>query len=233
MNKKSKLLRYNSTMSENSGEIEKEILSEEASDPVAKKRKHVHFPKIVRLNVGGQIYATSLQTLTKDAGSMLHAMFSGLFDTKPSEDGSYFIDRDGTCFRYILNYLRTGKLLLPEDEHVRKEVLEEARFYQIQGIIEKLDPEPIVDELDPKPPKLYNESTILSPEQSKWLVAVHGDVLMFSQCSLLYRDSRGEWEARTFHSKCDNAGPTMVVVKSTGGSIFGGYTERSWAGNKE
>ena len=30
------------------------------------------------------------------AGSMLHAMFSGRFDTKPDEDGSYFIDRDGT-----------------------------------------------------------------------------------------------------------------------------------------
>ena len=44
-------------------------------------------------------------------GSMLHAMFSGRFDTKPSEDGSYFIDRDGTHFLYILNYLRTGQLI--------------------------------------------------------------------------------------------------------------------------
>ena len=39
------------------------------------------------------------------SGSMLHAMFSGRFDSKPAEDGSYFIDRDGTHFRYILNYL--------------------------------------------------------------------------------------------------------------------------------
>ena len=29
------------------------------------------------------------------AGSTLHAMFSGRFDTKPGEDGFYFIDRDG------------------------------------------------------------------------------------------------------------------------------------------
>lgn len=27
----------------------------------------------------------------------------------------YFIDRDGDIFRYILSYLRTCKLLLPED----------------------------------------------------------------------------------------------------------------------
>ena len=30
------------------------------------------------------------------AGSMLHAMFSGRLDTKPGEDRSYFIDRNGS-----------------------------------------------------------------------------------------------------------------------------------------
>ena len=77
----------------------------EAFDSVAKKLDHVHFGSTVKLNVGGQYFTTSLQTLTKDTGSMLHAMFSGRFDTKPAEDGSYFIDRDGTHFRYILNYV--------------------------------------------------------------------------------------------------------------------------------
>ena len=70
---------------------------------------------------------------------MLHAMFSGRFDTKPSEDGSYFIDRDGTHFRYILNYLRTGQLILPEDKVLRKEPLAEAEFYQIEGIINEIN----------------------------------------------------------------------------------------------
>ena len=72
-------------------------------------------------------------------GSMLHAMFSGKFDTKPSEDGSYFIDRDGTQFRYILNYLRTGQLILPKDKVLRKELLAEAEFYQIEGIINEIN----------------------------------------------------------------------------------------------
>ena len=47
---------------------------------------------------------------------MLHAMLSGRFDTKSGEDGSYFIDRDGTHIRFILNYLRTGELIVPNDE---------------------------------------------------------------------------------------------------------------------
>lgn len=31
----------------------------------------------------------------------------------------YFIDRDGEIFRYILSFLRTSKLLLPDDFKVR------------------------------------------------------------------------------------------------------------------
>ena len=37
--------------------------------------------------------------------SKLSAMFSE-HTLEQCEDGSYFIDRDGTHFRYILNYLR-------------------------------------------------------------------------------------------------------------------------------
>ena len=86
-------------------------------------------------------------------GSMLHAMFSGRFDTKPSEDGSYFIDRDGTHFRYILNYLRTGQLIVPKDEIIREELLAEAEFYQVEGIIKALTA------------RLLQDSVILSSEK--------------------------------------------------------------------
>jgi hypothetical protein len=144
---------------------------------------------------------------------MLHAMFSGRFDTKPAEDGSYFIDRDGTCFRYILNYLRTGKLLLPEDQLVHKEVLEEARFYQIQSIIDKLKPKP------------YNESGILSQDQCNWLKEAVG--VPYDGYSLIYCASKNGWASSNFHNFCDKKGPTLVVVKS-GNNIFGGYTEQKW-----
>ena len=89
---------------------------------------------------------------------MLHAMFSGRFDTKPAEDGSYFIDRDGTNFRYILNYLWTGYLLIPDDKLIRKEILEEAEFYQIRGIVNQLHPPPFLG------------SKILSDEQKQFIL---------------------------------------------------------------
>ena len=66
-------------------------------------------------------------------------MFSGESDPKPSEDGSYFIDRDGTHFRYILNYLRTKQPIVPQDEFLRKELLEEAQFYQIKELINEIN----------------------------------------------------------------------------------------------
>lgn len=43
----------------------------EAFDSVAKKLKHVHFSKTLQLNVGGQIFSTSLETLKKDPGTYL------------------------------------------------------------------------------------------------------------------------------------------------------------------
>jgi hypothetical protein len=46
---------------------------------------------------------------------MLAAMFSGRHNTQKNDDDRYFIDRDGTHFRYILNYLRDGSTYLPVD----------------------------------------------------------------------------------------------------------------------
>ena len=75
-----------------------------------KKLDNVHFKKHIKLNVGGQIFKTSLETLRKDPDSMLASMFSERFDVEPDEeDGAYFIDRDGTHFRwdYKLNFKST------------------------------------------------------------------------------------------------------------------------------
>ena len=151
---------------------------------------------------------------------MLHAMFSGGFDTKPSEDGSYFIDRDGTHFRYILNYLRTGQLIVPRDDILREELLAEAEFYQVEGIIKALKI------------SCFKDSVILSSDQRepvmKWLKesqAITND----NADKLLYRASRDGWAASNFHAYCDNKGPTVTVIKS-GNYIFGGYADEHWDG---
>ena len=47
---------------------------------------------------------------------------------------------------------------------------------------------------------------------------------------LLYRASEHGYTAKSFHEYCDNKGPTLIVIKSSGGWIFGGYTTQSWSG---
>ena len=148
---------------------------------------------------------------------MLHAMFSGRFDTKPAEDGSYFIDRDGTHFRYILNYLRTGQLVVPEDKVVQRELLTEAEFYQVEGIINELKAKP------------FKDSAILSSDQQQTLTNLLKETLTSASYdyTLIYRASRNGWTAANFHSCCDSKGPTVTVVKN-GNYIFGGYTDQPW-----
>ena len=94
--------------------LAKEMLQMEELNKITESR--------VRLDVGGHIYTTSLLTLTKDPESMLTAMFSGRHSITREADGSFFIDRDGTYFRYILNYLRDGGFrggTLPADAQAR------------------------------------------------------------------------------------------------------------------
>ena len=155
------------------------------------------------------------------AGSMLHAMFSGRFDTKPSEDGSYFIDRDGTHFRFILKYLRTGQVTVPDDKILRRELLAEAEFYQVEGIISEFIARP------------FKDLVILSQDQRETLMNWLKETQALNNTrgnlffGLIYRASRDGWTAVDFHARCDYKGPTVTVITS-GKTIFGGYTEQQW-----
>ncbi len=48
---------------------------------------------------------------------------------------------------------------------------------------------------------------------------------------LLYRASEHGYSGESFHKYCDDKGPTLVVIKSSEGWIFGGYTTQSWSGS--
>ena len=50
-------------------------------------------------------------------------------------DGYYFIDRCGHIFQYILQFLRSGELILPKGFCEMELLQEEANFYQIEDLI--------------------------------------------------------------------------------------------------
>ena len=49
-------------------ETKKVRMEKEALDEAAKKLEHVHFSTMLKLNVGGHLFSTSLATLSKDPG---------------------------------------------------------------------------------------------------------------------------------------------------------------------
>lgn len=94
----------------------------------------------VHIDVGGHMYTSSLATLTKYPESRIGRLFDG---TEPivldSLKQHYFIDRDGQMFRYILNFLRTSKLLLPDDFKDYTLLYEEAKYFQLQPMLLEME----------------------------------------------------------------------------------------------
>ena len=91
----------------------------------------------ITLNVGGKKHRTTKSTLSASSNSVLSKMFEGNVSVKPAKDGSYFIDRDGKHFRYILNFLRDGTVNI-SDNSIINELLQEAQYYQIPSLIDTL-----------------------------------------------------------------------------------------------
>uniref|UniRef100_A0A8B9ZXB8 BTB domain-containing protein n=1 Tax=Anas zonorhyncha TaxID=75864 RepID=A0A8B9ZXB8_9AVES len=92
--------------------------------------------KYVKLNIGGALYYTTMQTLTKQ-DTMLKAMFSGRMEVLTDSEGWILIDRCGKHFGTILNYLRDGAVPLPESRREIEELLAEAKYYLVQGLVDE------------------------------------------------------------------------------------------------
>ena len=84
------------------------------------------------------MYTTTLNTITRDPNSMLGRMFSGRQKIAKDSKGNYFIDRDGSLFRHVLNFLRTWELCLPQTFDEFEQLRVEADFYQVGDLIKAL-----------------------------------------------------------------------------------------------
>lgn len=90
----------------------------------------------VVLNVGGTIFETRASTLSRRP-SMLSAMFGECISmAKPDARGHYFFDRDGKHFRVLLNFLRTGRVVMPESRTDLLELQLEAEYFAVDDVRE-------------------------------------------------------------------------------------------------
>jgi len=89
----------------------------------------------VLLDIGGHHFSTSIHTLTEIPDSYFGKLFSGPFPSHMvGDDGRVFLDRDGSLFRYILNYLRDpGHFTLKLRNKQELDLLRcEAAFYGLE-----------------------------------------------------------------------------------------------------
>ncbi|KAH9258478.1 hypothetical protein BASA81_003527 [Batrachochytrium salamandrivorans] len=90
--------------------------------------------KPIKINVGGQQFATELANLVRVPDTLFSSLFGGGYG-----DSEVFIDRDPTVFGQVLNFLRTDRLdldcLTPSQLAALRE---DAAFYEIPPLISLL-----------------------------------------------------------------------------------------------
>jgi len=98
----------------------------------------------IYLKMDNMIFTTTRSTLTLDKNSLLYIMFKKdspyhLPRDLQAPDQPYLFDRNPKYFEPILNYLRTGEIIF--DNNINpKGILMEAKYFNIQGMIEALQP---------------------------------------------------------------------------------------------
>jgi len=197
----------------------------EAVDTFRKDYQEIQKPKDalgafedpIILNVGGERFSTSLSSLRSIKGSFFEKMFRKGANTTIGADGTYFIDRDPSSFGHILDYLRNGDLLIKsDDQSVRMKLLDDAEYYTLPTSLQDYLRWTSAEGID----LWLSEVAFLNGELKKVNRELGG---------LLFQASKDGWSDSSFHQRCDSKGPSVVIIETKLGTIFGGYTYTSWA----
>ncbi|XP_054272848.1 BTB/POZ domain-containing protein Tiwaz-like isoform X2 [Macrosteles quadrilineatus] len=155
--------------------------------------------KTITLNVGGVLFTTSPSTLTRYPDSRLAQNY------KPGRE-TYFYDRDGEMFRLVLNYVRSGKLLLPSSFDQLDQLLEEAHYYNLYSMYDDIvqlqesrQKEQESVETNRDPPKHPNEET---PADQRAKADTENDTDSAYECVIVCADEDGKVE-RWFSAPVD------------------------------
>ena len=177
---------------------------------------HVSDDDLIDVNAGGKIVTARCGVLCQLKSTRLDALFSGRWDKKMLRDssGRIFLDVNPKAFRAIVDYLNE-LVISAEDEELLppwKDGAKLTHFYTYFGLRDD-----------------FFDSNIM--EQSSHLNTIHqwlreegsdGDL------KLIYRSSRDGLSNEMFHDKCDNMGPTLIVLETGEGHVVGGYSNTPW-----
>ncbi|XP_030474968.2 BTB/POZ domain-containing protein At5g41330 [Syzygium oleosum] len=87
---------------------------------------------VVTINVGGQIFQTTRQTLAL-AGP--ESILSAVAKSQLAHPGEHFVDRDPELFSVVLSLLRTGNLPSKAKAFDLQDVVSESQFYGVESLL--------------------------------------------------------------------------------------------------
>lgn len=96
--------------------------------------------EIVKINVGGKCSTTFRSTLLRFSHSILARMITGQIPLRRDQDGNFFLDRDPNIFKYILDFLRSSKVVLSDEQMsgILPQLMQEAEYFMIDPLIDEL-----------------------------------------------------------------------------------------------
>ena len=75
---------------------------------------------------------------------------------------------------------------------------------------------------------LFKGSTIIQSDEEKKIIDNWILKNTKKNTTLIYKAKKDGDDSSIFHSKCDNMGPLLIIIQTTSGYRFGGYTSKSW-----
>jgi len=169
----------------------------------------------ITFNVGGTLFSINLTTLLSVEGTFFQRMFREGMTRTSSADGTYFIDRNPRTFGYIMDYLRTGDLFVRSDAEVRIQLLDDANYFNL--------PQELIDYLQWKPINgidLWLSEFSFLNQELRLVRQKMGEVL--------YEAAQDGDSSGTFWSLCGGQGSNVVIIMTSTGNVFGGYSSNSW-----
>ena len=129
-------------------------------------------------------------------------------------------------YEIIKDYLKNNKVL--NTELVKKHMINGSCYNELIDEMEMVGISLNEDdnENNKKSSRYLCDSTILyDDEYDEYLKKWIGKDIKWEK---IYEAYSSDNQSSTFHKHCDNIGPTLTIIKSKKGWIFGGYASKSW-----
>jgi len=176
-----------------------------------------HAGKKLILDVGGKLFNISPSTLRSMSDIFFERMFCEVANMTISGNGAYKIDRDPSVFEYILDYLRSGDMHIDsEDVNVLMQVLDDAEYFKLPSNLQDYLRWFSLTGLN-----LWFSEYAFINEQLKSVSKEMG--------GLLFKASEDGDAVPTSDSRCDNKGPSVIIVETISGNLFGGSLHANWS----